>query len=1223
MTQKRAIGIVAASFAAGLVATAMLNGPTTWPDSTQPFFGFADEAIPGLAGSGRRSPADQPTVAAAAAKALAPLEPLKPMPLTTDDLASLKRLAERATPGQISVTTFRGAAPARAAGGRTAGVQSAPPAMAAPDGGDSRPGLKHPMVAGAATASRPAFPPAAEPELRLARLADEQRQPASLEAVPDPSPATAERGRADRPPAETAEPTSAVDRSGTKPAAADDERHPREPSAWPRVTAAEKAPGADFSDTASPEPAAAQAPLGTPPAAVDPLTALSEPTATRGQVAAQTPVTSPESLRALVSRSRSEPETSAPATSGDRPATAAETTAAEPAAAAAGTAAEVRRSGSVSRSAATARGLQAAAAALEKTAAPVESLLTRTLGAGPTAADWPGNPASGENTDRPDQAGTTDAKQPTATEPVKASSATGTASRQPPGDPTPPPLLTTAGNPPTRREQGRPVRLEPRHARPRTLTAPSPPLQLERIGDGDPPALPAVSSPAAADAAWVDPEGEDWAAAVAIPAVRQTVAAGSPRERIVQRLAQTVAAGDRQPPGQQEQVDPPLGSPAPAPRETEPTPAATAEPAAAGPPGEPPRKRLLERLRKNQPLRDRLGLRDGRLDPSSQEPPRTAWPPPEELLRQLDELAAEASPRPAAYQGIRDWALQTTAAVNRVVEAGGPPQSAAEPAVAAVSEAVAAGMAVADALDDDDQASLVRRAAFAVKRRAATWQAAAALAADWQAAGGGPGESGEQLATLSELFTAIEAFEARSQAREAARVQRGVAAVAATATGGGGDLTRAVANHYAAPNLRISLREAFLTRLMPETTSRAEPVRETILGRSVRGRRVVEQTTSIRLTPDADEICFDLIVDGEISTYAVTDTGPISMASRGAGRFKVEKPVKLCRQGLVVGPAAASASNRSRLASVSTSFDSVPLMGSLLRTLARNQHAENLPAANREVAQKIIWQSCRETDAESERKFAELVGTVEDRFWNPLIRLGLNPEPFMRTTPEEAVLRLRLHGGTQLAAHTPRPREPDDSLFGLQVHQSTLNNACDRLGIAGERLTLEELFVRVQQRLGREPEVPEDLPEGVAVTFEATDPLRVEFVDGLIEVRVAIDALESGRRDWYDVIGRVSYKPVRVGNRVLLEREGPIRIGGPGHRGRIEFALRTIFGKIFPRERPLPVLPKKITEHPRLQDLTAVQAVSWDGWFALALAPGEPERLKTARSADAESPARR
>ena len=68
---------------------------------------------------------------------------------------------------------------------------------------------------------------------------------------------------------------------------------------------------------------------------------------------------------------------------------------------------------------------------------------------------------------------------------------------------------------------------------------------------------------------------------------------------------------------------------------------------------------------------------------------------------------------------------------------------------------------------------------------------------------------------------------------------------------------------------------------------------------------------------------------------------------------------------------------------VSTSFDSVPLMGSLLRTLARNQHADSLPEANREVAQKIVWQSCRETDQEAGKRFALLSDDIEKNSGSP------------------------------------------------------------------------------------------------------------------------------------------------------------------------------------------------------------------------------------------------
>jgi hypothetical protein len=188
-----------------------------------------------------------------------------------------------------------------------------------------------------------------------------------------------------------------------------------------------------------------------------------------------------------------------------------------------------------------------------------------------------------------------------------------------------------------------------------------------------------------------------------------------------------------------------------------------------------------------------------------------------------------------------------------------------------------------------------------------------------------------------------------------------------------------------------------------------------------------------------------------------------------------------------------------------------------------------------------------------------------------------------------------------------------------------VNNAFDRLGIAGKRLTLEELIELVCSQIGVEPRIPEELPEGVSVAFAKTQPLRVECRDGLVHVHVALDSIESGRRDWYDLVAHVAYRPVCSGQQVFLEREGPVQLGGPGHEGRMELALRTIFGKIFPKERPIAVLPDQIAKNEKLSDVQAVQAASSDGWLAITLeqrkgpppAIAAPPRPKETRPAEA------
>jgi hypothetical protein len=68
-----------------------------------------------------------------------------------------------------------------------------------------------------------------------------------------------------------------------------------------------------------------------------------------------------------------------------------------------------------------------------------------------------------------------------------------------------------------------------------------------------------------------------------------------------------------------------------------------------------------------------------------------------------------------------------------------------------------------------------------------------------------------------------------------------------------------------------------------------------------------------------------------------------------------------------------------------------------------------------------------------------------------------------------------------------------------------------------------------------------------------------------------------------------------------------------------------VFGKIFPKERPLPLLPEAFVTNPRLADMKVLQAVSADGWLAISLGelpeatPPSPAKI----AAPPPSPARR
>lgn len=634
--------------------------------------------------------------------------------------------------------------------------------------------------------------------------------------------------------------------------------------------------------------------------------------------------------------------------------------------------------------------------------------------------------------------------------------------------------------------------------------------------------------------------------------------------------------------------------------------------------GPPPGGRLLERIR-GEPRAAAVddGRRLGATMPPGAALDRLAgWPDTAHLRDQL----ARLSVAPAAIAG---WAAATVKHLDAVRATAGPPDPAAASSLLPLGDDVDAGMALADGLNDHSLATEVRRSALAVGRRVAVWRAAAAAvgaadAADRDVAAAlDPGAIG---VAAGRLLESLERFEATPDAAAAARVAAALRALGAVPAA---DLCRAVNDHYLAPNLRVAVHRTFLARMMPDATVAAGPMRDFVLGRPVRGTRRVEQSTGVRFVPDPDAIRVELLVDGVVSSRTVAESGPVALHTVANGEFTVRKPVTISATGMVFGRAVGTASNRSRLADVETDYDFVPIMGWMMRSIARNQHDDLRAEATREVNDKIVSRACREVDANTEPRFRELADRLRKRVWEPLVSLGLDPQPVaLETTADTATARIRLAGTGQLAAHTPRPRVPAEALLSVQVHESSVNNACERLNLAGRKLTVEGLVRTVCERIGVPPRIPDDLPTDVEVAFASEEPLRIECRDGLVQVRMALDSIESNRRAWYDIVAQVAYRPVLAGPQVFLEREGPVQLSGAGQRGRMEIPLRTIFGKIFPKERPVPLVPATVAGDRRFADVQAVQAVSTGGWFAIALAQ-PPGAAAPAAAARPTPPARR
>jgi hypothetical protein len=416
--------------------------------------------------------------------------------------------------------------------------------------------------------------------------------------------------------------------------------------------------------------------------------------------------------------------------------------------------------------------------------------------------------------------------------------------------------------------------------------------------------------------------------------------------------------------------------------------------------------------------------------------------------------------------------------------------------------------------------------------------------------------------------------------------------------------------HYRNANLRLALSAELLNRWIPQPEAVYGPVRDRIMDVPVYGWNTTFTDVSVRLVPDAHRIRVGLEADGLVASNTVSDAGPARFRNRGQSTFLVRKLLVLDPRGLAVWPAVAEAdSNFNYLVSVETGFDGVPLVGSLVRGIARSQHDEKQGEARIEVEHKVAHRARQQFDAEIEPRLVKAAQEIQDKQVATLQRLGLELVPVgLSTTEDRIVARVRLASPQQLGAHTPRPRAPSDSWASLQIHQSAINNGIESLDLNGRTFTIEELFAWVAKKLNR-PEIAnqEDLPEDVSMTFAAKDAVRVRCEDGRAEVMFSFAELKQGRNRWRNFAVRSYYMPRQQGNTPRFERDrGTIFLEGKSLKGKPQLTLRAIFSRVLSLNRDLNLIDESIANDPRLKGLAISQFVVEHGWVGLAYSPVRP-----------------
>jgi len=421
--------------------------------------------------------------------------------------------------------------------------------------------------------------------------------------------------------------------------------------------------------------------------------------------------------------------------------------------------------------------------------------------------------------------------------------------------------------------------------------------------------------------------------------------------------------------------------------------------------------------------------------------------------------------------------------------------------------------------------------------------------------------------------------------------------------------------NYRNANLRVSVTEELLDRLMPEREPEYAPVHDTVLGRPVSGESMTSSKVGVRFLPDPNRARLALEITGEVASLTSSTSGPATFYNNSTSTYVARKPLEIDLREIRLSPADVEVQGDTRLRRLQTSFDGVPLLGGLVSRIARSQHEQKHAEIDQEVRQKVALRARRQVDSEVEAGLGQVSERLHQRLLRPLEVSRLEPTIIAaETTDQRLTLRMRLAGQDQLGGHTPRPRAPSDSLVSVQVHETAINNMLQRLALDGRTFTLPELSRHVAAQLNCSSLWDIDPAyEDATITFADQDAMAVSLRDGRVTLRLAIARLTKSPQRWRDFIVLVDYRPQVNGRSARLVRDGIVQLGGRRIPTGQQIALRGIFAKTFSSRRAWNLTPERLATAEKFADLTVTQFVIDDGWLGVALGPQRPAERSALR----------
>ena len=412
-----------------------------------------------------------------------------------------------------------------------------------------------------------------------------------------------------------------------------------------------------------------------------------------------------------------------------------------------------------------------------------------------------------------------------------------------------------------------------------------------------------------------------------------------------------------------------------------------------------------------------------------------------------------------------------------------------------------------------------------------------------------------------------------------------------------------IRRQYEMPNVRIFLSNSLLNNHLPPTVREIAAFRDIIQSQPVVGRRQTETEMLVSFIPHPSRVLTSLDVGVDLATVTRADAFATQLYNTGQTLVIARKLVELTENGFRTEPAQARIlEHQMRLVRMNTGFDGMPILSNLVRGAVRNQYEARYDDASTESQQKILQQVRNQIDRETERRLRPINEQIRmtSRYLDKEFDLRVEQRE-SRTDENWLLTAWGIQSRGALSSNTTAPATLPGTFADMKIHESLPNMLLGKLELEGKQGTVrdfkEMLAVKFQQPALADPEENDD----VELMFASHNPVVVRFVDGRAELTISIAALRLLGKTHRNIQVIVRYKPAYDSEgRLVLERDNYISLINVVNV-REQFVMRAAFGKIFPANRPFPLVPKIFESDPQYDYLTTGHCRLEKGWFALAL----------------------